>query len=36
MAQEMMLLGSRDLFCLKYPKHPLTQELIAIARQVVA
>ncbi|MDA0674153.1 MAG: MinD/ParA family protein [Cyanobacteria bacterium] len=36
MAEEMMLLGSRDLFCLKYPKHPLTQELIAIARRVVA
>ena len=36
MAEEMMLLGSRDLFCLKYPKHPLTQELIAIARQVAA
>ena len=36
MSEEMMLLGSRGLFCLKYPKHPLTQELIEIARQVVA
>ncbi|MGD1906992.1 MAG: MinD/ParA family protein [Leptolyngbyaceae cyanobacterium] len=36
MSEEMMLLGSRELFCLRYPKHPLTQELIRIARHVVA
>lgn len=28
MSEEMMLLGSRELFCLRYPKHPLTQELV--------
>ncbi len=36
MSEDMMLLGSRELFCLRYPKHPLTQELVAIARQVLA
>jgi MinD-like ATPase involved in chromosome partitioning or flagellar assembly len=36
MAEEMMLLGSRGLFCLKYPKHPLTQELIKVVRRVIA
>jgi septum site-determining protein MinD len=36
MSEEMMLLGSRELFCLRYPKHPLTQELAAIARHVMA
>ncbi len=36
MSEEMMLLGSRELFCLRYPKHPLTQELIKIARHVLA
>jgi MinD-like ATPase involved in chromosome partitioning or flagellar assembly len=36
MSDEMMLLGSRELFCLRYPKHPLSQELIGIARHVLA
>lgn len=36
MAEEMMMLGSRGLFCLRYPQHPLTKELITIARYVVA
>jgi MinD-like ATPase involved in chromosome partitioning or flagellar assembly len=33
---EMMLLGSRDLFCLRYPDHPLTAELRSIAQQITA
>ncbi|MDA0267315.1 MAG: MinD/ParA family protein [Cyanobacteria bacterium] len=36
MSEDMMLLGSRELFCLRHPKHPLTQELIGIARHVLA
>jgi MinD-like ATPase involved in chromosome partitioning or flagellar assembly len=31
---EMMLLASRDLFCLRHPDHPFTQEIQAIARQI--
>lgn len=32
---EMMQLGSSDLFYLRYPDHPLSQEITAIARQVI-
>jgi MinD-like ATPase involved in chromosome partitioning or flagellar assembly len=32
---EMMQLGSSDLFYLRYPDHPLSQEIKAIAQQVI-
>lgn len=34
-SDEMMQLGSSDIFCLRYPNHPFSQELNAIARQIM-
>jgi MinD-like ATPase involved in chromosome partitioning or flagellar assembly len=33
--EEMIQLGSSDIFCLRYPNHPWTQEVNAIARQLL-
>lgn len=33
--EEMLLLASSDLFCLKHPQHPLTIEIQSIAKQVI-
>ena len=33
--EEMFHLGSSDIFCLRYPDHPWTQEVSAIARQII-
>jgi hypothetical protein len=32
----MMELASSDLFCLRYPDHPLTQVMKSVAQQVMA
>lgn len=32
--EDMMKLGSKDLFCLRYPNHPLTADLLRIANQL--
>jgi septum site-determining protein MinD len=34
LTEELAGLASRGIFCLQYPKHPLTQTMIAIARQL--
>jgi septum site-determining protein MinD len=34
-ADEVMLLGSRDVFCTKYPDHPFSQELRSICETLV-
>ncbi|HEX2988058.1 MAG TPA: MinD/ParA family protein [Chloroflexota bacterium] len=36
LTEEMVALGSSDLFALRYPDHPLTQRLRAIVEQVMA
>jgi MinD-like ATPase involved in chromosome partitioning or flagellar assembly len=36
LAEEMMQLGSRHIFCLQYPNHPLAQLLISVAERVTA
>lgn len=33
---ELMTLGSGDIFCQQYPDHPLTQDIRAIAQQLIA
>ena len=35
LAHEMVQLGSSDIFCLRYPKHPITSELENIAKQII-
>jgi MinD-like ATPase involved in chromosome partitioning or flagellar assembly len=35
-SEEMLELGSGGLFCLQYPNHPFTQEIVRVAAQVAA
>ncbi len=34
-SDEMMELGSKDLFCLRNPNHPLSQEMEKVAKQII-
>jgi MinD-like ATPase involved in chromosome partitioning or flagellar assembly len=34
-ADEVMLLGSRDLFCMRYPDHPFSQEIQAVCQTLL-
>jgi MinD-like ATPase involved in chromosome partitioning or flagellar assembly len=34
-SDEMMELGSSDLFCLRNPNHALTQEMEKVAKQII-
>jgi MinD-like ATPase involved in chromosome partitioning or flagellar assembly len=34
-ADEVMQLASSDIFCLRYPNHPFSQEIVAIAKQLI-
>lgn len=36
LSTEMVRMGSGDLFCNRYPDHPLTQQLQAVAQRIVA
>ena len=36
LAEDMIRLGSRDVFCLRFPDHPLTQRIQDIAAQIMA
>lgn len=36
LSEDMVRLGSQDVFCLRFPDHPLTQRIRAIAAQVMA
>ncbi len=35
LANEMVQLGSSDIFCLRYPKHPITREIENMAKQII-
>jgi MinD-like ATPase involved in chromosome partitioning or flagellar assembly len=36
LSEEMVELASSDLFCLRYPEHPWTQEINKVARQILS
>ncbi|NJN02254.1 MAG: MinD/ParA family protein [Leptolyngbyaceae cyanobacterium SL_1_1] len=36
LAEEMIRLGSSDIFCLRFPDHPLTQTLTSVAQLLIA
>ena len=35
LSEDIMRLGSRGIFCLQYPEHPLTQEFRQVAKQIL-
>ncbi|MBD2775170.1 MinD/ParA family ATP-binding protein [Iningainema tapete] len=35
LAEEMVQLASSDIFCLRYPNHPFSQGVVAIAKQII-
>jgi MinD-like ATPase involved in chromosome partitioning or flagellar assembly len=35
LSEEMVQLASSDLFCLRYPNHPISQEMQKVAKQIM-
>ena len=35
LADEMIQLASSDIFCVRYPNHPLSQEIKKVAQQIM-